>query len=476
MDCESRGASRSKTAVVGAAMIADRERPQLTLGGIVGIGAGDFGFNLYWQAASLYLLYFYTDVLNIPAAIAGAVYMAALIWDAVLDPLVGLAADRTNSRFGRYRPYLLFGGIPLALCFVAIFLTPKYSAPGCIPILIGSQLLFRTAYAAISVPYTALSARVTTDHKVRTNLSAVRMIFATAGALVVSLLTLPFAARLGTAGDPATGWIAIAIFSGIIATACFLVVTFSTRKLDVREARVPIRIGFVDKLKASRGNVPMFLVVGAIAASSISSTIFQKGLVYELKYAMGRPDIIGPSLGGMALVAAISIPLWAFMARRFGNRVAWLWGFVPSVTGLILWYLSNDQNVAQILASLGLMAVGTGAGIVCFWSAVPDTVEYGEWKSGVRTESFVFGLVVLAQKAALGIGAGLLGILLSRLGYVAGATQSVHMLQTLKSIMFGASLCGSAVVAFLIWFYPISPARHAELLADIIARKVQILE
>lgn len=453
-----------------------RRPSRLAWSAIAGIGTGDFGFNLYWQSASLYLLYFYTDVLNIPAEIAGAVYMMALIWDAMLDPVVGLIADRTNTRFGRYRPYLLLGGLPLALSFAAIFFTPQYGAPGWILALIGSQLLFRSAYAAISVPYAALSARVTTDQAGRTNLSAARMIFATAGAIIVSLFTLPLAGKFGTEGHPARGWIVVALCFGVVATACFSFVAASSRKLDAPEIHVLSKISFAEKFRSSHSNTPMLLIVGAIAVSSVASTIFQKGLVYDLKYAAHRPDIIGLALGGMAAVAAISIPLWAVVAHRFGKRTAWLLGLIPSAIGAILWYKADDHNVAEILTSLGVMALGTGAGILCFWAAVPDTVEYGEWKSGVRAESFVFGLVVLAQKAALGIGAGLLGILLSRLGYVAGATQNSQMLQSLKFVMFTASLAGTVLVGLLIWFYPITPQRHAELVDAIRTRKLRTSE
>src|SRR5882757_4628115 len=149
--------------------------PTMGLGRKIALGAGDFGFNLYWQTASLYLLFFYTDVLGLPAATAGTIYMAALIVDALLDPLMGLLADRTRTRFGRYRPYLLFGGIPLGLLFAAMFMGPAGGDTASVIFAAATHIAFRTFYAVISIPYSSLFARVTRDAQVRTNLNDFRM-------------------------------------------------------------------------------------------------------------------------------------------------------------------------------------------------------------------------------------------------------------------------------------------------------------
>src|SRR5882757_4550805 len=181
--------------------------PTMGLGRKIALGAGDFGFNLYWQTASLYLLFFYTDVLGLPAATAGTIYMAALIVDALLDPLMGLLADRTRSRYGRYRPYLLFGGVPLGLIFMAMFMGPAGGGAGSVAYVAVTHVAFRTVYAVISIPYASLFARVTRDARIRTDLTAFRMIFATLSAVAVAALTLPVVKALSTPESPQRGWI-----------------------------------------------------------------------------------------------------------------------------------------------------------------------------------------------------------------------------------------------------------------------------
>ncbi|HWY25477.1 MAG TPA: MFS transporter, partial [Nevskia sp.] len=136
------------------------------------LGAGDFGFNLYWQMASFYLLYFYTDVLGLPPATAGAIYMSALVWDAMADPLIGMLADRTRSRYGRYRPYLLFGGPPLTLCFLLMFVGPGGGGTLAVAFAAATHVAFRSVYAVINIPYASLFARVTRDARLRTDLTA----------------------------------------------------------------------------------------------------------------------------------------------------------------------------------------------------------------------------------------------------------------------------------------------------------------
>lgn len=431
-----------------------------------GIGAGDLGFNLYWQTAGLYLLYFYTDVLGLPARTAGLIYMGALIWDAVLDPLVGITVDRTATRFGRYRPYLLFGGLPLALAFVAMFATPRYSNDGAIVVATLAHVLFRTFYAIVSVPYSALSARVTRDSKARTDLSVARMIFATAGAIAVALLALPVAQALAPKLGVRGGWLVAAVAFGIVAIGMFQIAAFSARGLDGAGNDLPVP-PLRDKFTALRSNQALWVVLGAIMVSSFCSTFLQKSIVYYFKYTEGDPRLGSLALGLMALIAAISIPGWGLVAGRFGKRTTWIAGLAPSAAGLVIWYASPATLLSLQFAGLALIATGTGAGVLCFWAMVPDTVEYAQWRTGIRAESFVFGLVSFGQKAALGLGAGGLGIALARIGYHAGSAQSAATMGALKLMMFIAPLAGVFATAALLAFYPITLERHRSMTAEL---------
>lgn len=445
-----------------------RQAGTLDAGRKIALGVGDLGLNLYWQVASLYLLYYYTDVLGVPPAAAGALYMLALVWDAALDPVIGLLADRTRSRLGRYRPYLLFGAPLLAIGFVAMFAAPAWTTTLGAAIGIATHFLFRGLYALVSVPYAALSARVTRDAGDRADLAAARMIFATAAAVMVAAGTLPFVEILA---EGRLGWILLSAIYGGAATIILVLTALAARGFDAPTDQPEGEIPFVDKMRATAANWPLMLVLGGVATMSFGNTIFQKNLIYYFKYVIGDVRLGGYAMGLLAVAAAVAVPFWAIVARRRGKKQTWLLGLGPSVLGLVLWRLADGHAAPAHLAALTLIGVGSAAYVVAFWSMLPDTVEFAEWRTGVRSESFAFGLLMLGQKAALGLGAGALGAGLAAAGYVAGPEQAPATLAAIKTMMFWAPMAAAAVSGLLIAFYPISPDLHRRMVAEIAARE-----
>lgn len=434
------------------------------------IGIGDFGGNLYWQVSQMFLLFFYTDVVGLPAVTAGLIYMVALIWDGATDPVMGLIADRTRTRWGRYRPYLIFGGLPLALSFVAVFLTPAAGVAGAFALALGAQFVFRTFYTIVSIPYAALFARITSDSAQRGDLAGFRMVFGALAAILVAALTLPLAEAFG-AGSPRRGWALVAALYGAISVFCLLLAAWGARGLDRWEPGVAPRQSLAAIGRAVLANRALLLVLAAIVVSSFSTTMFGKNLLYYFKYVIGEESLGSAALAILALVLVLVVPVWTILLRVIGKKNAWIAGSLIGAAGLVAWRLADGQPLPLLFGALAIQAVGMGAGVVCFWSMLPDTVEYGEWRSGVRTESLVFGLTVLAQKVALGLGAGALGLMLSGIGYVANQPQSPDTLAGLKTMMFAAPLAGSLLTAALIVFYPISRQTHARMVAEIEARR-----
>lgn len=446
--------------------------PTLGFGRKLALGAGDFGFNLYWQTASLYLLFFYTDVLGLPPTVAGTIYMAALVWDAVLDPLIGSVADRTRSRYGRYRPYLLFGGVPLAIVFAASFVAPGGSSGPAIAATAVLHVAFRTLYAAISIPYASLFARITHDAKLRADLAGFRMVCATLAAVLVAGGTLPIVRALSTPESPRFGWILLGLIFGAVACALLLLVAWAARGYDdFEEQQAPPR-DLRAAMRSLLANRALLILLGAVMVSSFANTLYGKNLLYYFKYVVHRAELASAAMALVAFGAAVLVPLFAWIARVYGKRAAWLIGSVPSLIGMFLWRLGQDGTSLPLLFSaLGLYAFGTAAYVVCFWSMLPDTVEYGEWKTGVRTESLVFGLAVLGQKVALGLGAGFLGLALAHIGYVANAEQAPETIEGIKRMMFWFPLGGWVVSVSLIAFYPLSLREHARIVDEIALRR-----
>lgn len=448
------------------------EAIRLTAARKLAIGIGDFGCNLYWQVSQLFLLFFYTDVVGLPPATAGLIYMVALIWDGATDPVMGLIADRTRSRWGRYRPYLIFGGLPLAFSFAAMFLTPAAGVAGAFALALGAQFVFRTLYTIVSIPYASLFARITRDSAQRGDLAGFRMMFGALAAIAVAALTVPLANGFG-GETPRQGWVIVGVIYGGLATLCLWLAAWGSRGLDVaHEAPQPPRplAGVVNSVLSNRA---LLLVLGAIVVSSFSTTMFGKNLLYYFKYVVGQEGLGSAALAVTALVIVLSVPIWTVLLRVIGKRNAWLTGSLIGAAGLVFWHVADGHGVPLLFVALAIQAVGMAAGVVCFWSMLPDTVEYGEWKTGVRTESLVFGLTVLAQKVALGLGAGFLGLALSRIGYVHNIAQTPETLAGIKAMMFWLPFLGTLTAALLIFFYPISRATHARMVADIAAGRTE---
>lgn len=434
-----------------------------------GFGVGDIGFNLFWTSVSLYLLFYYTDVLGISPGIAGTIIMVGMIWDGITDPLMGLLADRTRSRWGRYRPYLLFGAIPLGLSFVLMFATPWFAAGSIVLAVAASQILFRTAYTVLAIPYSALSARLTSDSMERNRLSAVRMVCATIGGLFVARFTLDFANRFGD-GDLKTGFLKVSILYAVLATLIFWTTFAGTREKEEETNTDTPSLKMVGGMLKS--NWAFLILFAAIMAGTSGGTIASKALVYYLIYAVNaEPSTIGEVLAVFISMLTLSVPVWAWLTERTSKRIVWLIGATISIFALILFFVVAPTSVGAVMGLMVIHGIGSGAFVLTFWSMLPDTVEFGEWKSGIRGESIVFGLISLSQKVSLGIGVGMLGIVLGWIGYVPNQEQSSQTLSGLLSIMTLAPALLILIGAILISFYPIDKEFHQKMTRDIDAKK-----
>ena len=222
---------------------------RLPLAQRLGYGIGDFGFNLFFTTASLYLLFYYTDVLGLSPATAGWVFAVALIWDALFDPVMGFIANRTRTRWGRYRPYLLFGGVPLAISWALMFLPVPFTGGALVMFAVATHILFRTLYGVVGMPYLALSATMTRDSHERGILASIRMVAATSCGLFAAFFTLKLVALLG---GGSIGFFWTAAIYGALASLVFLVV-FLTSVETVADRAEPSPT-FGEMLRSLRGN------------------------------------------------------------------------------------------------------------------------------------------------------------------------------------------------------------------------------
>ena len=411
------------------------------------------------------MLYFYTDVVGISPLLAGWIYALGIGWDAITDPYMGYIAERTRTKMGSYRPYILFGSIPLAFSFVLLFWVPPFEGNFLFIFLIMVNLFHRTCFTIVSVPYSSLTARITDDSEERTKLTTARMLGASFGTLTISALGFPIINWFGS-GEESLGFIYLGVCSGLVAIF-ILAITVKT----VKERNFNLEINQLPKfseVSKSIVNNYAFLIVFASTLTLITTSImFNKNLIYYTKYALDLHEYQGLILGVSSASAFLAIPVWAYSALKIGKRNSWLISMILLVFSFLFFYLYPIKNLLELLIVLAVLGIGNGATGVLFWSMLPDTIEYGEWKTGVRTESSLYGFMTFAQKGGIAISALILGVLLTNIGFVPNTIQTEETLENLKTLMTFIPLSGVVLSFILVYFYPIDSKFHKKLIREI---------
>jgi GPH family glycoside/pentoside/hexuronide:cation symporter len=389
---------------------------------------GDFAFNLFWQSIMLFLLFYYTDALNLPIGVAATTYMIASIWDGIANFIAGLLVDRRQDSLG-YGRLLALGAIPLSVTFVLTYLPPPVSGASAALFVFVAHLLFRTAYAGVNVPYLAMTARISGDPGDRAFVAGMRMLFGTGAAVVVALGTIPLGRWL-TGSSAAQAYFGAAILFACIAAAILLLVGTTYREVNQPVRPVPRDVTtLVVSLAQNRSFVALN---AAMMAMIVAVTMLNKSVLYYFKYLLNDPDSGQIALASMGVVSGIAIPLWMVLGRYLGLRALWLIATGLGMAGLIVFSaVQFDSTRAMQLFLVGMQVVSVGLNFV-FWAMLPNTIEYGERETGLHVEGAVFGMAALLQRIAIGIATAILGWSFDTAGYVANVRQSAETLTSMR--------------------------------------------
>ena len=430
----------------------------------LGYAAADFGINLYFISAMTYLLYFYTDVFGLSAAAAAGVMLAARFVDAITDPVMGFVAERTRSRWGRLRPYLLFGALPLGACAVLTFSAPDLSASGKLWWAYLSYIGFGLAYTLVVIPYSALTASLTADYHERTVLSNLRMACAFAGGLAVAagmpLLVSAF-------DSEAAGYRWAMLLCAALATP-LLWLTFGLTEERIRpppRQRLPFR----DSLKAVFRNPPLLAVVAMFSFGMLSFTVRQAVAIYYFKYNLKRPDLIDEWFLATLSIMFVGLLFTPRLASRFGKAGGILAGALVTIVAALGLHFTPYGQIELIFAWGCLMALGGTPIAVLGWAMLPDTVDYAQVRFGVRADGAVFAMSSFFQKLAKTLGGAGVAAALGLAGYAANAEQSADALATIHGLMtlVPAGIMLALIVAAAL--YPLDRQTHEKLIASLSA-------
>ena len=432
----------------------------------VGYAGGDFGSCLYFGIFMSFLAYFYTDVFGISAAVVGTMIFVTRTWDWINDPIMGMIADRTKSKHGKFRPWLLWVLPFWMILGVLTFTTFDLSLNGKIIYAYVTYTLLTMAYTAINVPYSALMGVMTARSDQRTVLSSIRFMGAFAGTSVVNATMLGLVAFLGQ-GNEQRGFMLTVMVYAILSASAFIF-TFMTAKERVEAPKNQETSIFKD-LGAAVQNIP-WIVLMFISIMTIMWIAIRGGAtIHYFKYVVGSEH-----WGSLFLTIGTVVQIFGvMMTRQFtvwfgGKKRAYIILNLINAGFLVLFYFIPVNNVPLIMIHSGVSAFMTAPLMPLFWSMIADTADYGQWKFGQRTTGLIFSTGTFSMKIGWSIGPAISLWLLSYFGFVANEDQSAETIQGLRYIMSFIPACVAVLAAGVVLFYGINAKTEKEMQAAIL--------
>jgi glycoside/pentoside/hexuronide:cation symporter, GPH family len=444
------------------------EHERLSVREKVGYGIGDAAANFIFQTMIIFQLAFYTDTFGITAAAAGTLFLVVRVFDAAFDPLMGVIADRTNTRWGKFRPWILWTAVPFGIMGFLAFTTPDLSPSGKLAYAYVTYILLMMVYSANNLPYSALSGVMTGDVVQRTSLSSYRMVAAMASQLVIQGLALPMVAHFGGGNDARGYKITMGIFSAL--AVVFFLITFATtreRVLPDPSQKSSIRQDFGDLVRNGPWKVMFALTIILFVTLALRGGV----MVYFFKYYVGREDAFSlfNVIGTGATI--IGVLLSKSVAERIGKRLLFIIGLLGTVLFTAVFILLPPGNLPLIITTEALRQFAYGFTIPLLWAMMADVADFSEWKNHRRATAVVFSAIIFGLKAGLGIGGAIGGYLLDAYGYVPNAVQSEHALLGIRLTASIYPAIAFLLCAVCLMFYRIDKSTELAMSHDLTERR-----
>lgn len=431
-------------------------------------GLGDTASNFYFQFFNLFLVYYYTDIFGLAPLAVGTMMLSLRIFDAVMDPAMGVLADRTSTRWGKFRPYILWGALPYGIAGYVMFLNPGLTGHGKLVYAYVTYGLMWMAYTAINIPYSALMGVMSPSSEQRTSLSTYRFICAFVGQFLIVRLVVPMKSALGH-GNEAEGIRYTMLIFSVVSVALFIFTFANTRERVAPP--VDQKGDFATDLLNLLRNRPWVALFFSALFTLTNAAVRGGSIIYFFKYVVrdeSRFTLYATS-GSVAFIAgAICTKFFLGLGDR---RMLMIVLSVVNAALMAAFYLVDPRSSTLLIVLNVAASFVVGPTPAILWSMYADTADYGEWKFGRRTTGLVFSASVFSQKIGLAIGTGALGWLLAFYGFVANTDQgpgTVGGIRLLFSVIPGSlALLG----AMAIFFYPITDVRMKEIENELSLRK-----
>lgn len=435
-------------------------------------GTGDFAGNIVYSAISVFLVFYYTDVIGLSGAIIGTIMLISRLLDGVSDLVMGVIVDKTKSKHGKARVWILRLCIPYAISGVILFSVPTSTSEFIqyVYVFLSYNLATSIIFTAINVPYATMNALMTQNQYERGLLGIFRMLLATAGTLFINTFTLKVVNLLGN--TPAA-WSMTFIIFGALSIAVFLFTFYFTKErvLDDpvdEQDDVPVIEGF----KALFKNKYWYIMTFSVVAMYFSLTLYGGAGVYFAKAIMGNEQAVAPIGNAITIAQIITMFMTAFFIKKYGKRNVYAVGALITVVGYAVAGLFPN-SFAIIMSGNIIKGIGMGCAASCMWGMLSDTIEYGEWKTGIRTAGLVNATSSFGNKIGSGMGGAVLGWLISASGYDGSATeQSATAIFAINSAYNFIPLLLTLITFVLLLFYKLDK-EYPQIIAELDERKLQ---
>jgi len=430
----------------------------------ISYGFGDLASNVMWGLVGSFLLYFYTDVALIPAAATATLFLVARILDAFIDPVIGSFVDRTNTKLGRTRPFILFGIIPFAIMFVLTFTTFDLSDTGKLIYAYVTYIIVGILYSVVNVPYGALMPLMTRNTGEKSQLASFRMIGMAAGNVFVSACSMALVNTLGK-GNQRTGFLLTSMVFAVAGLVCFMVVCLNCKERYLeKHVENQVKAKASETYKNALKNTPwvasiafaffMFVRIGAVVAITI----------YFCMYVLKNPGMIPVLLPLLYVSAFITAPLTPMFIKKFGHRKANIIGLVIYIAAFFIMPLFVGNTPLFIgIYFIGNVFGGIGTGSI--FGMIADSVDYNEWQYGKRTEGTLYAGYSFATKVGMAVGGAAVGYVLAFTGYNA-ANVSESAVSGINVLYYAVPIFCSVIQIIALTFYKLD-ALHPQIIKEL---------
>ncbi len=433
-------------------------------------GFGDTGFSLTYTIIGAYFAIFLTDVVGIAPRVVAAAIFVGRSWDYINDPLIGHISDRTRTRWGRRRPFLLFGPLPFALAFALLWYRPPLESQLALAAYYAlAYVVFDASATFVYMPYFALTPELTSDYDERTALTSYRMFFSIAGSLVA--FTVPLFIVGTFTPDNAPRVLEMGLIFGLVSALPLWFTFFGTRERQVYMGQE--RPNLLQSLRAALKNRPFVFGMVIFLLTWVAVGILESTLLYFIKYVARREPQSDLIMAVIFVTGILALPFWEWASRRWDKRRAYAAGIAFwAVVQLVMITVNASTALPLILFLCVLAGIGVGAAHVLPWSIIPDAIEWDELHTGERHEGVFYSLITLMQKVASSIAIPLVLLLLDLTGYIPNAAQQpVSALWGIRIVIGpvpAVLLCLGILFAVL---YPLTRERHAQVVQELEGRR-----